>query len=253
MSRWSVSALVVPLVLGFAACTPPGPPPQATAPPAAAAKSAEKVALNSAYTTTSATMAALWTTKEGGFFDQVIKTANKLQLARAVATMDLRNAELALRRAETDLLRTVRGAYFGVLVAPGADQRGRVDREKSIKASQKASLESVDKLPCGVGPYRRRSRLSKRTGIRPKGRARDRVGDGGCPGRVACRCHGRGAEEELPGQRGRRWVRRGDRQWRHGKSRNGQAYSQVRQIPRDAKVEPPHRLHFPRSAILTRA
>jgi cobalt-zinc-cadmium efflux system outer membrane protein len=54
---------------------------------------------------------------QGGFFDQVIKTANKLQLARAVATMDLRNAELALRRAETDLLRTVRGAYFGVLVA----------------------------------------------------------------------------------------------------------------------------------------
>jgi NitT/TauT family transport system substrate-binding protein len=71
MSRWSVAALVVvPLVLALGACTPPGPPPQATAPPAAAAKSAEKVALNSAYTTTSATMAALWTTKQGGFFDQ---------------------------------------------------------------------------------------------------------------------------------------------------------------------------------------
>src|SRR5438067_12859749 len=71
MSRWSVAALVVvPLVLALGACTPPGPPPQATAPPAAAAKSAEKVALNSAYTTTSATMAALWTTKQGGIFDQ---------------------------------------------------------------------------------------------------------------------------------------------------------------------------------------
>ena len=31
----------------------------------------------------------------GGFVNQVIKTANKLQLQRAAATMDLRNAELA--------------------------------------------------------------------------------------------------------------------------------------------------------------
>jgi cobalt-zinc-cadmium efflux system outer membrane protein len=48
---------------------------------------------------------------------QVIKTMNKLQLARASATMDLANAELALRRAETDLAAQVRGQYFAVLVA----------------------------------------------------------------------------------------------------------------------------------------
>jgi cobalt-zinc-cadmium efflux system outer membrane protein len=54
---------------------------------------------------------------QGAFVDQVIKTANKLQLARAVATMDLRNAELALRRAETDLMSKIRGGYFAVLVA----------------------------------------------------------------------------------------------------------------------------------------
>ena len=70
MFRWSVSFVVVPLVIALAACTPASPPPQPTAPPAAAPKPADKVALTSAYTTTSATMAALWTTKQGGFFDQ---------------------------------------------------------------------------------------------------------------------------------------------------------------------------------------
>src|SRR5262245_7351399 len=54
---------------------------------------------------------------QGSFGQQTIKTGNKLQLARAVAAMDLRNAELALRRAQTDLATKVRGGYFGVLVA----------------------------------------------------------------------------------------------------------------------------------------
>ncbi|HBI44734.1 MAG TPA: hypothetical protein DDY78_18060 [Planctomycetales bacterium] len=53
----------------------------------------------------------------GGFLNQVIKTGNKLQLQRAAATMDLRNAELALKRAKTDLTHTVRGQYYQVLVA----------------------------------------------------------------------------------------------------------------------------------------
>lgn len=53
----------------------------------------------------------------GGFLNQTIKTGNKLQLQRAVATMDLRNAELALKRAKTDLTHTVRGQYFQVLTA----------------------------------------------------------------------------------------------------------------------------------------
>jgi cobalt-zinc-cadmium efflux system outer membrane protein len=54
---------------------------------------------------------------QGGFIDQVIKTASKLQLARASATMDLLNAQLALRRAQSDLATKVRGGYFAVLVA----------------------------------------------------------------------------------------------------------------------------------------
>ncbi len=53
----------------------------------------------------------------GGFFNQVIKTGDKLQLQRAVAMMDLRNAELAFTRAKTDLTHNVRGGYFQVLTA----------------------------------------------------------------------------------------------------------------------------------------
>src|SRR5262249_28776511 len=40
-----------------------------------------------------------------------------LKLARAAATMDLLNAELALRKAESDLATQVRTGYFAVLVA----------------------------------------------------------------------------------------------------------------------------------------
>jgi cobalt-zinc-cadmium efflux system outer membrane protein len=54
---------------------------------------------------------------QGPFIDQTIKTGGKLKLAAAVAEMDLRNAELALKRARSDLSTAVRNAYFGVLVA----------------------------------------------------------------------------------------------------------------------------------------
>jgi cobalt-zinc-cadmium efflux system outer membrane protein len=54
---------------------------------------------------------------QGFFWDQPIKTAGKLKLQTAAAEMDLRNAELALRRARSDLATSVRNAYFGVLVA----------------------------------------------------------------------------------------------------------------------------------------
>jgi cobalt-zinc-cadmium efflux system outer membrane protein len=54
---------------------------------------------------------------QGPFIDQTIKFAGKIKLATAAAEMDLRNAELALRRARSDLSTNVRNAYFGVLVA----------------------------------------------------------------------------------------------------------------------------------------
>jgi cobalt-zinc-cadmium efflux system outer membrane protein len=54
---------------------------------------------------------------QGAFFEQTIKTANKLQLARAAAAMDVRNAELDLYSAQADLATKVRAGYFAVLVA----------------------------------------------------------------------------------------------------------------------------------------
>src|SRR6266851_3914508 len=54
---------------------------------------------------------------QGPFFDQTISTGGKLKLAGAAAEMDLANAELALRRARSDLATQVRNAYFALLVA----------------------------------------------------------------------------------------------------------------------------------------
>jgi cobalt-zinc-cadmium efflux system outer membrane protein len=53
----------------------------------------------------------------GAGVNQLIKTGNKLKLQQAAAIMDLLNAKLALRRAQTDLSYQVRGYYFALLVA----------------------------------------------------------------------------------------------------------------------------------------
>ncbi len=54
---------------------------------------------------------------QGLFIDQVVQTSGKLKLQAAAAEMDLKNAELALKRARSDLSTQVRNAYFAVLVA----------------------------------------------------------------------------------------------------------------------------------------
>jgi cobalt-zinc-cadmium efflux system outer membrane protein len=54
---------------------------------------------------------------QGAFVEQLIKTGGKPQVTRAIAAMDLRNAELAVRRTQTDLTHQIRGGYFQVLVA----------------------------------------------------------------------------------------------------------------------------------------
>jgi cobalt-zinc-cadmium efflux system outer membrane protein len=59
---------------------------------------------------------------QGVFFEQLIKTAGKLKTAEAAAFMNLLNRELALRRAQTDLMAQVRSGYFAVLVAQYAMQ-----------------------------------------------------------------------------------------------------------------------------------
>jgi cobalt-zinc-cadmium efflux system outer membrane protein len=62
---------------------------------------------------------------QGVFFEQLIKTAGKLELARQVAGVDVANARLALRLAENDVATRVRSAYFAVLVAR---ENARVNR-----------------------------------------------------------------------------------------------------------------------------
>ncbi|MCS6851785.1 MAG: TolC family protein [Gemmataceae bacterium] len=54
---------------------------------------------------------------QGAFLQQVIKTGGKLKLAQAAATMDVRNLQLAFRKAQAELAAEVRRGYFAVLVA----------------------------------------------------------------------------------------------------------------------------------------
>ncbi len=53
----------------------------------------------------------------GGYVAFVIKTGGKLQLARLAALMEYSNAQVALRKAQLDLVNQVRANYFAVLVA----------------------------------------------------------------------------------------------------------------------------------------
>jgi outer membrane protein, heavy metal efflux system len=53
----------------------------------------------------------------GFYIDQVIKTGGKLRLATVASLKALENAELALKRARSDLATQVRNAYFALLVA----------------------------------------------------------------------------------------------------------------------------------------
>ena len=54
---------------------------------------------------------------QGAFVEQKVITMGKLPLARAIAAFDLRNAEIAKKKVESDLATKVRGTYFAVLVA----------------------------------------------------------------------------------------------------------------------------------------
>jgi cobalt-zinc-cadmium efflux system outer membrane protein len=82
----------------------------------------------------------------GGFVDQKIVTTNRLQTARAVAAMDLRNAEVALRRAQSDLATRVRGGYFAVLVAR---ENVRINKALAAFTAQIFSIQ-VDQIKAGL-------------------------------------------------------------------------------------------------------
>jgi cobalt-zinc-cadmium efflux system outer membrane protein len=94
---------------------------------------------------------------EGVGIEQMIRTFGKLQYARAVAAMDLRNAEIAQRRAETDLMTRVRGFYFAVLVADEGVRvnRALVDFTEQIYQNQLAMLIKGD-LAAGYEPMQLR-------------------------------------------------------------------------------------------------
>jgi len=103
---------------------------------------------------------------QGAYFEQTIKTGGKLKLAQAAATMDLQNAELALRQAQNDVMTQVRTAYFAVLVAGESIKVGRAlagfaeefyrIQIEQVKARQAAAYE----------PYRVRIlAIQARTGL----------------------------------------------------------------------------------------
>jgi outer membrane protein, heavy metal efflux system len=89
---------------------------------------------------------------DGPFIDQLIKTGGKLKLASASAEIDLRNAELALRRARSDLSTRVRNAYYGVVVAK---ETVRVNRGLAVMTDEMYRLQA-DLAAAGVSstaPY----------------------------------------------------------------------------------------------------
>ncbi len=53
----------------------------------------------------------------GGYVQQLVKTAGKLQLAQAAATMEIRKAELNLRKTRIAVITQVQARYYAVLVA----------------------------------------------------------------------------------------------------------------------------------------
>ncbi|MBS0210728.1 MAG: TolC family protein [Planctomycetes bacterium] len=56
----------------------------------------------------------------GGYVQQLIKTAGKLHLAQAAASMDIRKAELNLRKTRITVITQVQSRYYAVLVAQEA-------------------------------------------------------------------------------------------------------------------------------------
>jgi outer membrane protein, heavy metal efflux system len=90
-------------------------------------------------------------TFDGVFFDQTIKTAGKLRLAEAAALEDLKNAELALKRARSDLSTSVRNAYYALLVS---EETVRVN-ETLARFTDKVYLLQINRTAeAGLGaPY----------------------------------------------------------------------------------------------------
>jgi cobalt-zinc-cadmium efflux system outer membrane protein len=101
----------------------------------------------------------------GYLFNWSIKTMGKLKLAQAAATMDLANAELAYRRAETDLMAAVRGGYFAVLVARENIRANRAlvqltDEMYKVMVRQLQGGEVATYEPMQIGVFAAQARAS---------------------------------------------------------------------------------------------
>jgi NitT/TauT family transport system substrate-binding protein len=123
--------MVFVLLSGLAvlSCSPATNAPQATTAPAVSApqKPTQKVALNSAFTTTSATMAPLWSAKEGGYFDQegLDVTLTRIQAgAPVMSAIQSGEVPLAFVGAQQVVEASLKGADF-VLVAGFVDRLGQ--------------------------------------------------------------------------------------------------------------------------------
>ncbi len=126
----SLPRMVFVLLSGLAvvSCGPATSAPQA-APPAVGGtpQPAPKVALNSAFTTTSATMAPLWTAKEGGYFDQegLDVTLTRIQAgAPVMSAIQSGEVPLAFVGAQQVVEADLKGADF-ILVAGFVDRLGQ--------------------------------------------------------------------------------------------------------------------------------
>ncbi len=94
---------------------------------------------------------------------QTIKTMGKLKLAQAAATMDLENTQLAYRRAETDLMATIRSSYFAVLVAQESMRANRAlvnltDEVYKVNVEQVGGGEAAPYEPMQVAVFAAQAR-----------------------------------------------------------------------------------------------
>jgi cobalt-zinc-cadmium efflux system outer membrane protein len=87
---------------------------------------------------------------QGLYFNQLIKTGGKLNLARAVANFDVMNSQLALRRTRIDVLARVKAGYFAVLVA---EESVRLNEALVLFTGESYQIQD-DKLKAGAAaPY----------------------------------------------------------------------------------------------------
>lgn len=83
--------------------------------------------------------------QQGGYINQLIKTAGKLSLAQKVAGFDYINALVAVRRAQVDVTAQVRTAYFAALVA----QRGAAVNRSLVELADEVYQLQLKQVAAG--------------------------------------------------------------------------------------------------------